>query len=262
MDIFQEILNAQRSGKPVMLATVIESMGSAPRGAGARMIIYEDGSTVGTVGGGAIEKMVAEEAVKRMGTDQSVIVKHNLKDIGMECGGGMSVFLEPLNPAPQLFVFGAGHIGSVLARIGKMLDFSVAVIDDRPEYANAEKLPGVDTVIPRPYTEAIKELTFTQQTYIVILTYKHAHDFEVLAECINKPYRYLGMIGSRKKVNTCLEGLREQGVGEDRIETIHAPVGIDISANTPSEIAVSIAAELIAVRNKEGATPFVCPSHA
>ncbi|MFC1591366.1 XdhC family protein [Thermodesulfobacteriota bacterium] len=263
MDIFEEILAAKKSGRAIVLATVIESAGSAPREAGARMIINQDGSTLGTVGGGAIEKLVAEEALQMMSSAESKIIRHTLKDIGMACGGEMSIFLEPLNPASQLLIFGAGHIGNVLARIGKLLDFHVTVIDDRPEFASLEKLPFADTVIAKPYLEALGEFIFTPRTYIVIVTYKHAHDFAVLENCLQKPCRYLGMIGSKKKVAACLTQLREHGIGEDRIATIHAPIGIDIAANTPAEIAISIAAELVAKRNSDGTAAFgCCPSSA
>jgi len=261
MDIFEYIVGAKKKNEPLVLATVIESLGSAPRAAGARMLIRQDGSLLGTVGGGTIEKIVADEAVKMMGTAASKIIKHNLKDIGMECGGGMSVFLEPVNPMAQLFIFGAGHIGAVLSQIAKLLDFKVTVIDNRPEFADPERLPWADSVIADDYSKAIEQLTFSPKTYIVILTHKHGHDFEVLEQCIAKPHCYVGMIGSKKKVATCMQQLRENGIGEDIIKKIHAPVGIDISANTPAEIAVSIVAEIVQARShSDGSQPVACPS--
>lgn len=263
MDIFEEILAARRAGTLVVLATVIESQGSAPRGAGARMIVREDGTTIGTVGGGAIEKLVVDEARTMMNAAEARILKHNLKDIGMECGGGMTVFLEPMNPGEQLIVFGAGHIGKMLSELGKLLEFQVTVVDDRPDFANRENLPGADSIYACSYQEAIDQIVFTPQTSVVILTYKHAHDFEVLEQCIRKPSRYIGMIGSRKKVTTCFDQLRQAGVTEELIERVHAPVGLNIAANTPAEIAVSIAAELIEVRNGASAAPAGgCPSAA
>ncbi len=263
MDIFEHIAAAKKANEPLVLATVIESLGSAPREAGARMLIKADGTTVGTVGGGAIEKLVIDEGVKLMHTATPKIIKHTLKDIGMACGGGMSVFLEPINPVPQLFIFGAGHIGNVLSQVAKMMDFNVTVVDNRAEFADAEKLPWADGVVADEYSQAIKGLSFTPSTYIVILTHKHAHDFEVLEQCIKQPHCYVGMIGSKKKVATCMKQLREQGVGDDVIDSIHAPVGIDIAANTPAEIAVSIAAELVQVRNAQGGSEKVgCPSSA
>ncbi|MCP4714970.1 MAG: hypothetical protein GY868_07625, partial [Deltaproteobacteria bacterium] len=215
MDIFEYIVEAKKRNEPLVLATVIESLGSAPRGAGARMIIRQDGTTLGTVGGGAIEKIAADEALKMMGAAAPKTIKHTLKDLGMACGGGMTIFLEPLNPAPQLFVFGGGHIGAVLSQIAKLMDFSVTVIDNRPEFADAAKLPWVDAALSAEYDEAIEQLAFSTNTYVVILTHKHLYDFAVLENCLKQPHCYVGMIGSKKKVATCLEKLRHQGVTEE-----------------------------------------------
>jgi xanthine dehydrogenase accessory factor len=249
MDIFEEIVASQKAQVPVVLATVIESLGSAPREEGARMLIRADGSIVGTIGGGAIEKRVIDEALLIMNAAAPKLVRYELKDIGMACGGGMSVFLEPLRQAPQLLIFGAGHIGRTLSQIGKMLDFSVTVVDNRPEFAQKELLPWADTVIAEDYPQAISKITYSARTHIVILTHKHAHDFEILEQLIHKPFCYLGMIGSKTKVAKAFQQLRERGISENMIQKIHSPIGISIGANTPAEIAISIAAELVAVRS-------------
>jgi xanthine dehydrogenase accessory factor len=249
MDIFEEIVAAKKAGTPVVLATVIESLGSAPREEGARMLIRADGSIAGTIGGGAIEKKIVDEALQLMSASSPKFVRYELKDIGMTCGGGMSVFLEPLLPAAQLIIFGAGHIGNVLSRIGKMLDFNVTVVDNRPEFADRALLPWADIVIAEDYQKAIDALTLTDNTCLVILTHKHGHDFEVLEQVLHKPFRYLGMIGSRTKIARAFQQLRDKGVDETIIQKIHSPIGIDIGANTPAEIAISIAAELVAVRS-------------
>jgi xanthine dehydrogenase accessory factor len=249
MDIFEEIITAKKANAPVVLATVVESLGSAPREEGARMLVKKDGSTVGTIGGGAVEKKVLDEALSMMSAAAPKLVKYELKDIGMSCGGGMAVFLEPLRPAPQLIIFGAGHIGSALSQIGKMLDFNVTVIDNRPDFANAERLPWADSVIAVDYDKVLGDLSYSDETYMIIVTHKHAHDLEILEQLINKPFHYLGMIGSRTKVAKAFQQLRDQGVGEEVIQKIYSPIGISIGANTPAEIAISIAAELVAVRN-------------
>jgi xanthine dehydrogenase accessory factor len=253
MDVFEEIVAAKQSNIPVVLATVIESLGSAPREEGARMLVKSDGSIIGTIGGGAIEKKIIDEAMAIMGTKTSRFIRYDLKDIGMICGGGMSIFIESIVQPPKLYVFGAGHIGSVLSRIGKLLDFDVTVIDNRPDFANKEKLPWSDNVISDDYIQAIGKLAFSENTYMVILTHRHAHDYEVLEKLIEKPYKYIGMIGSRIKVSQSFQKLREKGVSEEIISSIHSPVGIRIGANTPAEIAVSIVAEIIAVRNNKNA---------
>jgi xanthine dehydrogenase accessory factor len=260
MDIFEEIVQARKSNQPVVLATVIESSGSAPREEGARMLVRPDGSIAGTIGGGAVEKKIIEEALQLMKGGQAKLLDYTLKDIGMECGGGMKVFVEPLVPAPQLLIFGAGHIGACLAQIGKMLEFSVTVIDNRPEFANAERLPWADTIIADEYAAAAEKAVFNDRAYVVILTHKHAHDYEVLELCLKKTWRYLGMIGSRAKVAKVFDQLRAKGVSDELIQKIHSPVGIKIGANTPAEIAISILAEIIQARSTVSETPRGCPS--
>ena len=161
----------------------------------------------------------------------------------------MTVFLELLAPIPHLIIFGAGHIGSALCRIGKTLGFATTVVDNRADFASREQLPWADTVIADDFQNALQDLEFSDTTYVVILTHKHAHDFEVLQYCSQQPFCYLGMIGSRRKVAKAFEQLKDGGVSEDILKRIRAPIGIDIGAETPEEIAVAIAAELIVVRS-------------
>jgi len=181
MDIFEEIVAAKKANIPVVLATVIESWISATRGRRADAHQGRWGYR-GTIGGGAIEKKIIDEALTLINAAAPKLVKYELKDIGMSCGGGMSVFLEPLLPAPQLIIFGAGHIGSALSHIGTLLDFRVTVVDNRPEFASRELLTSADTVIAENYQQAIDALIITDNTYMVILTHKHAHDYEVLEQ--------------------------------------------------------------------------------
>ena len=249
MDIFKEIVSIKSANIPAVLTTVVEVVGSAPGKPGARMIVKTDGSTVGTIGGGAIEKRITEEALTMMQGRGTRLLTYELKDIGMVCGGGMSVFLEPLIDAPPLIIFGAGHIGFALSKITKMLGFTTAVVDNRPEFANEGKLPWADRVIADDYQKALHDLSYSDTTYVVILTHRHTHDFEILEHCIRQPFSYLGMIGSRKKVDKALEQLREKGVDEETIKRIHAPIGMNIGAESPQELAVAIAAQLVAVRS-------------
>ena len=249
MDIFEEITLVKKSGTRAMLATVIESIGSAPGKPGARMIVKADGSTVGTIGGGAVEKKITEVALEGIQGAETKVIHYKLEELGMACGGGMSIFLEPLLSAPDLIIFGAGHIGSALSRIGSLLGFATTVVDSRDEFANRERLPRADRVIAQDYKKALPQLSFTDTSYLVILTHRHANDFEILEYCIKKPFYYLGMIGSRKKVATAFQQLREKGMSEESIKRVHAPIGISIGAETPEEIAVSIAAQLVAVKS-------------
>ncbi len=260
MDIFDEIVAAKNSGRPVVLATVVESLGSAPRAEGARMLVRSDGSISGTIGGGAVEQKVIEEALQLMAGGPAKVLDYTLKDIGMECGGGMKVFVEPLVPAPRLIIFGAGHIGTCLAQVGKMLDFSVTVVDNRPEFADASRLPWADTVMAEDYAAAIDKVVFNDRSYVVILTHKHAHDAEVLELCLQKTWRYLGMIGSRVKVAKVFDRLRAKGFSDEIIARVHSPIGLKIGASTPAEIAISILAELVQERSRSGEPSGGCPS--
>lgn len=250
MNIFKKITELDANGETCVLATVVETSGSTPREAGARMLILADHSTFGTVGGGAIEKSVVDEAKKLLKTGGTKLIRQTLKDMGMYCGGGMTVYLETLNPPERLYIFGGGHIGQILTQYAKPLGFHVTVIDNREEVANKRHLPDADEVICEEYGKALAQIEFTSHSYIVILTHKHTHDYEVLEHCIEQPHRYLGMIGSKRKVATCLGQLRNKGVDEEIIETIHSPIGLSIGGQTPAEIAVSIAAELVSVRHQ------------
>lgn len=249
MDIFEEIVAVKNAGTPAVLATVIESLGSSPGKPGARMLIKTDGSTVGTIGGGAIEKRMIDEAMNLMNGTESKFLKYKLEELGMACGGDMSVFLEPLERAPELLIFGAGHIGTALSKIGKMLGFTTIVVDNRPEFANRERLSLADRIIADDYQKVLQDISFSDTTYIVILTHRHIHDFEILDHCAKQPFHYLGMIGSRKKVAKAFQQLKDKGADEETIKRIHAPIGIEIGAEKPEEIAVSIAAELVAIRS-------------
>lgn len=259
MDVFEEIVAARKGGQPVVLATVVESRGSAPRGEGARMLVRPDGSIVGTIGGGAFERKIIEDALSFMRGGAARLYSYELKDIGMDCGGGMSVFLEPLSPAPQLVIFGAGHIGACVAQIGKMLDFTVTVVDNRPEFANTDRLPWADNIISLEYGQAVESVVYTDDSYLVILTHKHAHDYEVLEKCLGKKHRYLGMIGSKAKVEKIFQQLRGKGIPDMVIQKIHSPIGLKIGGDTPAEIAISILAEIVQERNAATVKPHGCP---
>ena len=168
----------------------------------------------------------------------------------------MTVFVEPLTPPSQLIIFGAGHIGTALAQLGKLLDFHVTVIDNRAEFANADRLPFADQVIVRNYGDILPELRFHQQTFIVLVTHRHAHDQEILEYCIQQPFQYLGMIGSKTKVTKAFQQLREKGVKKEKINRVHSPIGLAIGADTPAELAVAIAAEIVAIRKNVDVANF------
>jgi len=249
MDILEKIVDSKKAGKPLVVATVVDAKGSTPREIGAKMIIRQNGAIAGTVGGGAIEKAVVDEALTLFKSGEAKIMHYDLGDLHMQCGGKMSVFFEPVLPNPQLFIFGAGHIGRALSTIAAILNYRITVIDNRPEFANNERFPAAQNIIVENYSKSLDALHFDQNSYIVIVTHKHLHDEVVLQNCIDHPFKYLGMIGSRSKVQKALAQLKERNVADAVIRQIHAPIGLNIGANTPEEIAVAIIAEMTAVRN-------------
>ncbi len=249
-NVFSDLLSAQKKAVPTVMVTVIEVKGSAPQKAGARMLVYSDGRISGTIGGGAIEKKAIEFALSTMLSTDPQFKQYKLEqDLEMLCGGHMSLFFEPMSPPKPLYIFGAGHIGRALCRILEGAGFAVTIIDNRPEYADPDRIPAVSNILVKPYPEALGELVFTEQTSIVIVTHGHVHDREILEYCIQSPFHYLGMIGSRRKVKQTVQNLIEKGLSPELFYKLHSPIGLEIGGDTPTEIAVSIAAELIAVKN-------------
>ena len=254
-DIFQEIVRIRSEGQGAVLATVISAKGSTPRETGAKMLIRSDGNVLGSIGGGSLEAQVCKEALKVMGKSKSMLLRFDLsgKEVaedGMICGGNMEVFVEPILPEPCLLIFGGGHISLYLAKLGKMVGFKVVVIDDRSEFANRERFPEADEVIAQDFQLAFPQLTTNKASYIAIVTRGHLQDETVLEWAVKTEAAYIGMIGSRKKNQTVFSHLRAKGIPEKRLKEVHAPIGLNIDAKTPEEIAVSIIAEIIKVRRQ------------
>jgi len=243
----EEIIQGQQ---PAALCIVIETHGSTPRKQGAKMIVYADGSIYGSIGGGSIEKEVAETAVNLIASGKPVKIVFNLdKDLGMHCGGTMEVYIEPLNPLQKLFIFGAGHIGKSLAGFARELEFSVTLFDPREEIFRDEVFAGFN-INNKDYFQAIEEAVYDDNTYIVIVTPKHIYDEDILAAVARKPHAYLGMIGSNRKVDLLkTRFLEEKILTKEELEKIDMPIGIKFKAETPQEIAISILAKLIDIRN-------------
>jgi len=252
LEIYQELVNIAARGERAVLATVISSQGSVPRKAGTKMIIKLDGTLVGSIGGGNVEQKVQEEALEVMKSGGTQIMHFDLKGTGEEawmvCGGQMDVFLEPIVTAETLYLFGAGHLSQSTAKIAKMLGFGIVVIDPRPEYNNNERFPGVDTLIVEEYDIAFSKLSLGENSYIVIYTSRHVTDEKCLRFAVGTSAKYVGMIGSKKKVKEIKERLRKKGVSQKQLNNVHAPIGLEINAQTPEEIAVSILAEITKFR--------------
>jgi len=254
-DIFQEIVRIRSEGQRAALATVISTKGSTPRETGSKMLIRADNTILGSIGGGSLEARVCKDALKVMEENRSMLLRFDLSgeevaEDGMICGGNMDVFVEPILPEPCLLIFGAGHISLFLAKMGKMVGFRVVVIDDRPEFANRERFPEADEIIAQDFALAFQQLPATRTSYIAIVTRGHLQDETVLAWAVKTDAAYIGMIGSRKKNQAVFSHLKERGVPEKRLKQVHAPIGMNINARTPEEIAISIVAEIIKARRE------------
>lgn len=247
-ELLQAIEAAMIAGERVALATVVGVEGSAPRAAGARMVVWADGRTLGTVGGGNFEHRVTEAAVATIaaGVPRRYTV-HLTRDLGMCCGGAMDVYIEPIEPEDRLVIFGAGHVAQPTAAIARMLGFVVTVVDERDELATAERFPGCTLVTADPRATA-RTLATDARTWVLVTTHDHALDQDLVELLIGRTWAWMGVIGSRAKLAKFFVRLRAAGVDEALFRRLNGPVGLDIGAETPAEIAVSIAAELVRVR--------------
>jgi xanthine dehydrogenase accessory factor len=255
MDIYEQIVKLRSEGRRGAVATIVNVRGSIPSFETAKMLIRDDGSIVGTVGGGCVEAEVWQAAREVMESEKPRTVTFNLNqnpkyDTGLVCGGTVDIFIEPVLPPALLYVFGAGHVAISLYQTAKSAGFEVCVIDDRESYANRERFPQAKEVIAEDFDQAMARLTPNETSYIVIVTRGHRDDMRVLRWAVQTQARYIGMIGSKRKTITIFRELVREGLSENLFERVHAPVGLDIGAITPEEIAVAITAELIAVRRR------------
>jgi xanthine dehydrogenase accessory factor len=253
MDVLEEVVRLRRLGQRCALATIVEVNGSIPSYESAKLVVREDGSMLGTVGGGCVEADVWNAAREAIGTGKARRLRFNLGqdaayDSGLICGGQLEVFVEPIEPPPRCFIFGAGHISKSLAGAAGLAGFHVTVIDDREAFANRERFPEAGEVIAGEYEDVIPRLEINGCSYVVIVTRGHRDDMRVLRLAVHTPARYIAMIGSKRKVIGVVKELEKEGIARDLLERVHGPMGLDIGAITPEEIAVSVAAEMIAVR--------------
>jgi len=252
MDLFEEIVKLRRAGKRAALATIVHTNGSIPSFESSRMLVREDGSIAGTIGGGCVEADVwaAAKEVMRNELPRKMIFNLNHEagyDSGLICGGTLEVFVEPILPQPILYIFGGGHVSIALAEAAHAAGFDIGVVDDREAFANAVRFPMAREIYTG-YEEAFEKLKPNASTYLVIVTRGHKDDMRVLGWAAGTEARYIGMIGSKRKVLSVYEALEKEGVAPEKLERVYAPVGLEIGALTPAEIAISITAELIAVR--------------
>ncbi len=250
MNLLKEIEAIRASAKKGALCIIVQTKGSTPRKVGAKMIVLEDGSILGTIGGGNLEKKVIENALQQIEKNEAKMYKHDLlHQHNMCCGGNVEIYIEPIKKMNRLYVFGAGHTGNALAKYAVDMEFDVFVIDDRKEYIDAVNIDGVNK-LNLNYKEALPTLPFNDKTYVVIMTYEHSYDRDILAYCIKQPSAYLGMIGSKRKVELTKKMFIEGKIANlETLEKVDMPMGLSINAEGPEEIAISILAKLIAVKN-------------
>jgi len=252
MNFFNEINDLSICNIPFVLCIVVETEGSTPRKAGAKMAILKDGSVRGTIGGGNIEKHVTQDALEIFESGLPLKKFYNLSgDEGMHCGGKMTIYMEPVMPHEQLVIFGAGHVGRAIAQIASVAGFRVLVTDSRLGIFSSWPASVFETMTAS-VSEAMEKISFHKNSYIVVCTHQHTTDSEVTAMCINKPHRYLGMMGSSRKIALARKRFSEEfGMNEEQINSIDMPVGIPIKCETPADIAVSIIAKLIDIKNSQ-----------
>jgi xanthine dehydrogenase accessory factor len=255
MDIYEEIVSLRRSGRKGALATITNVRGSIPSFQTAKMLVRDDGSIAGTIGGGCVEAEVWQAAREVMEKERPKSLSFNLnnnpsQDTGLVCGGTLEVFVEPILPVTDLLLFGAGHVAQSVAKIASMAGFEITVVDDREAYASRERFPSAKEVVVEDFDKALEKLTANENSYIVIVTRGHRDDMRVLRWAIATQARYIGMIGSKRKVISTYKELEKEGIEASAFERVNAPVGLEIGAVTPEEIAVAIVAELIACKRK------------
>ncbi len=252
-DVFEELVRLRKLGRKSALATIIQVDGSIPSFQSAKLLVRDDGSIVGTVGGGCVEADVWAAARDAMETGRPRRLKFSLGqdaayENGLICGGQLEVYVEPVTPLPRAFIFGAGHISRSLSRIASMAGFATVVVDDRDSFADRERFPEADEVHAGEYESVFPLLEVNESSYLIIVTRGHRDDLRVLRWAVGTSARYIAMIGSRRKVIGVVKELEKEGLPREAFEKIFSPMGLEIGAETPEEIAVSVVAEMIAVR--------------
>lgn len=253
MDIFEEIARLRKQGRKAALATIINVQGSVPSYETSKLLIRDDGSIVGTVGGGCVEADVWSAAQDVMREEKPRRLHFNLNqnpeyDEGLVCGGSLDIFIEPILAIPTLYLFGGGHVSLSISKVASLAGFETVIADDRQAFANPERFPEALATHAGPWEEIFPQLRLNDFSYLVIATRGHKGDLACLRWALTTPARFIGMIGSKRKLIEFSKVLESEGVRADDLERVHSPVGLDIGALTPQEIAVAVVAEMIAVR--------------
>ncbi len=257
MDLYEELVRLRRLGQKCAMATIVRVNGSIPSFESAKMLVRDDGSIAGTIGGGCVEAEVWNAAREVMETEKPKSLSFNLGqdaayDNGLICGGQLEVFVEPVIPYPCAYIFGAGHVSKSISRIANIAGFASVIIDNREQFANRERFPEAQEIYAAEYEEVFPKLNINSSSYLIIVTRGHRDDMRVLRWAIATQPRYLAMIGSKRKTIAVVKELEKEGIAREAFDQVYAPMGLDIGAITPEEIAVSVVAEMVAVRRAPG----------
>lgn len=252
--IYQALSEIEKNNGCAALCTVTKSEGSTPRHVGSKMLVYPDGKFIGTVGGGDLEHRVLDEAWMAISDGQPRSLHYNMADPSRGdpgvCGGQVEVFVEPILPAPLIVVIGAGHVGKAVVHLAKWLGYRVAVNDDRAEFCNPESTPDADAYYPVTMDELPNHITIDKRTVLILTTRGSSVDAAGISPLLDSPAAYIGVIGSKRRWAVTVKALKEKGVAEEKIAKVHSPMGLELQAETPEEIAVSIMAEVLMIKDK------------
>jgi xanthine dehydrogenase accessory factor len=252
-DLYEEIVKLRKAGSQGALATIVRHLGSTPRKDNAKMLIRDDGTTLGSVGGGCVEAEIWSKAQEVIRTGRAALLSYTMTEEdaesdGLICGGTVEIFVEPILADPQLIIMGAGHLGQAIARLAGPLGFEVTVLDDRDNFASPERFPDVENIIVDSFESGLGQICVQKGSFILVVTRGHSHDQVATETAIQTTARYVGLVGSRRKIKIIVENLLKKGIPPESFQKLYAPIGIDIGSETPEEIAVSVMAELIALR--------------
>jgi xanthine dehydrogenase accessory factor len=258
--IYEAIVELEKNNDSAALCTVVKSEGSTPRHVGSKMLVYADGKFIGTVGGGDLEHRVLDEAWMAISEGRPRLLSYRMSDPSRGdpgvCGGQVEVFVEPILPAPTIVVIGAGHVGKAVAHLAKWLGFRVVVSDDRTEFCNPQTVPDADAYYPVTMDKLPEHLKINKRTFLVLTTRGSSIDAAGLGPLLDSPAAYIGVIGSRRRWATTAKELKARGVSDEKIARVHSPMGLELQAETPEEIAVSIMAEILMIRDKGTGKPM------
>lgn len=262
MDIFEEIVRLKKEGRGSAVATIVQCTGSSPQKEGAKMLVRDDGSIVGTLGGGCLEAEVIQASLMAIhdGAPLSIPFTLNEKEGGLLCGGKVTVFIEPVIPNPRLIILGAGHVGKALTKAARFAGFQVTITDNRAEHANRESVPEAQDIIVSEFGDVFSKVIADRNTAIVIATRGHNFDLAALTAALRTDACYIGLLGSRRKKAVLFSMLLKDGFSKEDVERVHIPVGLPIGSVTPEEIAISIIAQIIQQRRSHGAKGHRAPS--